>query len=247
MATSSDKRAGSPILAGLGGFLLGAATVLFILWLYKTPAGRDSGAVEDTGEDAPATSQTPPAPPPAEGVTEGSEDGRPWLRVPVPVPPGQLAERNLLVPVEGIRREQLLDTFGDARGGGSRAHQALDIMAPRGTQVLAVEDGKIQKLFESKQGGLTIYQFDPSETYAYYYAHLDRYADGLKEGQQVRKGQVLGEVGSTGNAGPDSPHLHFAIFRLTPEKKWWKGDPLNPFDVLRGQPPGREGGGEPSR
>lgn len=226
-------------MAGLGGFLLGAATVLFILWLYKTPAGRDSGAVEGTGEDAPATSQappSPPAPPPAEGVAAGGEDGRPWLRVPVPVPPGQLADRNLLVPVEGIRREQLLDTFGDARGGGSRVHQALDIMAPRGTQVLAVEDGKIQKLFESKQGGLTIYQFDPSETYAYYYAHLDRYAGGLKEGQQVRKGQVLGEVGSTGNAGPDSPHLHFAIFRLTPEKQWWKGDPLNPFDVLRGGP-----------
>lgn len=215
---------GRVILAGLGGFLVGSATVLFVLWLYRTPAAQHTAsqpvvaAPERRGPATPPVSPSTPAPPAAR----------------TPVPSGDLARRELLVPVQGIGREQLADTFGDARGGGTRPHEALDIMAPRNTPVLAVEDGKIQKLFTSDQGGLTIYQFDPAETYAYYYAHLDRYADGLKEGQAVRKGQVIGYVGITGNASPDGPHLHFAIFRLTPEKQWWKGDPLNPFDALRG-------------
>ena len=96
----------------------------------------------------------------------------------------------------------------------------------------AVEDGHIQKLFTSKAGGLTIYQFDPTGTFTYYYAHLDRYADGLGEGQLVKRGDVIGYVGSTGNASPDAPHLHFAIFRLGPEKQWWKGEPINPYLVF---------------
>jgi peptidoglycan LD-endopeptidase LytH len=262
--TAREKRAGNPmILAGLGGFLLGAATVLFILWLYRTPAGRGFGETEvaeappvvaapEEGE-APVTPSEAPetqAPPVAETAppTEGTPgESRPWLQVPSPVAAGDLASRGLLVPVQGIGREQLSNTYGDSRGGGSRTHEALDIMAPRNTPVLAVEDGKISKLFTSQQGGLTIYQFDPTETYAYYYAHLDRYASGLKEGQTVRKGQVIGYVGVTGNANPEGPHLHFAIFRLTPEKKWWKGDPLNPFDVLRGRQLGRGDDGEPTR
>lgn len=259
-----EKRSGSPvILAGLGGFLLGAATVLFILWLYRTPAGLDSSDVATAPppppvisadpEEAPVTpsaSPTTPPPPVAETAppVEGTPgESRPWLQVPSPVPAGDLATRGLLVPVQGIGRQQLQDTFGDPRGGGARTHGALDIMAPRGTPVLAVEDGKIQKLFTSDQGGLTIYQFDPSETYAYYYAHLDRYAKGLHEGETVRKGQVIGYVGSTGNANPEGPHLHFAIFRLTTEKQWWKGDPLNPFEVLRGRRLGRGDDGEPTR
>ncbi len=135
--------------------------------------------------------------------------------------------------MQGIRPSQLQNTYDHSRSGG-RVHEAIDIMAPRDTPVLAVEDGKIAKLFTSKQGGLTIYQFDPSETYAYYYAHLDRYAPGIKEGDQVRRGQVVGYVGSTGNATPEGPHLHFAIFRLTSEKKWWDGQPINPFPVLGG-------------
>jgi murein DD-endopeptidase MepM/ murein hydrolase activator NlpD len=259
---SNDKRTGSPIVAGLGGFLLGAATVLFILWLYKTPSARnfsgESGeapppvvaAPEGEGPVTPSTSPDGPLPPTAETAppAEGTpDDSRPWLQVPSPVPSGELAERGLLVPVQGIEREKLANTFGDPRGGGTRSHQALDIMAPQGTPVVAVEDGKIQKLFESKQGGLTIYQFDPSESYAYYYAHLQKYAAGLKEGQSVRRGQVIGYVGVTGNANPEGPHLHFAIFRLTPEKQWWKGDPLNPFDVLRGRRLGRGDDGAPAR
>jgi peptidoglycan LD-endopeptidase LytH len=259
-AREKREKKGSPVvLAGLGGFLLGAATVLFVLWLYRTPAAFDTGetaapppVVADPGEApvTPSTSPSAPAPPVAETAppAQGTPgESRPWLQVPSPVPAGDLATRGLLVPVQGIGREQLHDTFRDPRGGGARPHGALDIMAPRNTPVLAVEDGKIQKLFTSDQGGLTIYQFDPSETYAYYYAHLQRYTDGLEEGQTVRKGQVIGYVGTTGNAGPDSPHLHFAIFRLTPEKKWWKGDPLNPFEVLRGRRLGRVIEGEPAR
>jgi peptidoglycan LD-endopeptidase LytH len=141
-----------------------------------------------------------------------------------------LRERDLEMPVKGVHRRNLRDTFSDGRG--SRAHEALDIMAPRHTPIRAVEDGRIQKLFTSKAGGFTIYQFDPTETFSYYYAHLDRYADGLREGQPVRRGDVIGYVGSSGNASPDAPHLHFAIFRLTPERRWWKGEPINPYPVF---------------
>jgi murein DD-endopeptidase MepM/ murein hydrolase activator NlpD len=140
----------------------------------------------------------------------------------------------LIIPVAGIRPSQLTDSYSDRRGG-ARTHEALDIMAPRGAEVLAAADGKIVKLFDSKPGGLTIYEFDPSESVAYYYAHLDRYAAGIAEGLQVKQGQVIGYVGSTGNASPNAPHLHFAIFRLGPEKRWWQGTPINPYPYLRGQ------------
>jgi len=144
-----------------------------------------------------------------------------------------LRDRDLKIPVEGADDDDLRDTFFDSRGG-SRAHEALDIMAPRHTQVLAADDGVIKKLFMSKGGGgITIYQFDPTETYCYYYAHLDRYAANLKEGQRVRRGDVIGYVGSTGNASADAPHLHFAIFRLGPERQWWKGEPINPYPILK--------------
>ncbi len=142
----------------------------------------------------------------------------------------QLRDRDLTVPVDGVERDDLVDTFTDARG--SRSHEALDIIAPRNTRVRAVDDGRIQKLFTSIAGGLTIYQFDPSGTFAYYYAHLERYADGLREGQTVDAGDVIGYVGSTGNASPDAPHLHFAIFRLGPERHWWKGEAINPYPIL---------------
>ena len=130
-----------------------------------------------------------------------------------------LRDRDLDIPVDGVDAEDLRDTYSEARG--SRSHEALDIIAPRNTKVRAVENGRIEKLFTSKAGGLTIYEFDPTETFAYYYAHLDRYEDGLREGQIVKRGEVIGYVGSTGNASPDAPHLHFAVFRLTPASLWW--------------------------
>lgn len=144
----------------------------------------------------------------------------------------QLRLRVLTLPVQGVTPAQLSDTYTQARAAGA-PHEAIDIMSPRGTPVLAVEDGKVAKLFLSKPGGITIYQFDPASQYAYYYAHLDRYAEGLAEGASLRKGQVIGYVGSTGNASPDAPHLHFAIFKLGPERQWWRGTPLNPYLVWR--------------
>ncbi len=143
-----------------------------------------------------------------------------------------LRQRRLEMPVDGIKPSALHDTFSDSRALG-RPHEAIDIMAARGTPVRAVEDGTVAKLFTSVAGGLTIYQFDPSGAFCYYYAHLNSYADGMKEGQPVRRGEVIGYVGSTGNAAENAPHLHFAIFRLTPEHKWWKGDAINPYPVLK--------------
>jgi murein DD-endopeptidase MepM/ murein hydrolase activator NlpD len=149
-----------------------------------------------------------------------------------PVPdgtvPDDLLTKDLAMPVPGIKAEDITPQFYDARG--ERGHEALDIIAMRGEPVVAVDDGRITKLFLSKPGGITVYQFDPTETYAYYYAHLDRYADGLAEGDTVKRGQVIGYVGSTGNAV--QPHLHFAIFRLGPEKQWWKGEALDPYSAL---------------
>ena len=143
-----------------------------------------------------------------------------------------LRSRALTLPVQGIAASQLGDTYSQARAAGT-PHEAIDIMAARGTPVRAVEDGPVARLFLSKPGGITIYQFDPTSQYAYYYAHLDRYADGVAEGAALRKGQVIGYVGSTGNASPDAPHLHFAIFKLGPERQWWRGTPLNPYRVWR--------------
>lgn len=143
-----------------------------------------------------------------------------------------LEERDLIVPVQGVERSSLVSNYDDDRGSG-RKHEALDILAPRGTPVVAIEGGRIVKLFNSARGGLSVYQFDPSEQFCYYYAHLDGYAPGLEEGQVVEQGQTLGFVGTTGNAPKNTPHLHFGISKLGEDKKWWDGTPLDPVDVLR--------------
>jgi murein DD-endopeptidase MepM/ murein hydrolase activator NlpD len=144
---------------------------------------------------------------------------------------GALQSRTLTFPVPGVKTSDVLDTFYDKRGS-DRIHEATDIMAARGVPVLAVDDGVIKKLFLSVPGGKTIYQFDPSEKYCYYYAHLDAYAPGIEEGMNVRRGQTIGFVGSTGNASANAPHLHFGIFELGPEKQYWKGTPINPYPLL---------------
>ena len=172
-----------------------------------------------------STSSTPPATPAAPDAPSVPAPAAPTTSTSAP-PTG------LLLPVQGVDVAQIHDTFDDARGS-ERRHEALDIMAPAGTPVLAVADGTIEKLFTSDRGGLTIYQFEPAGTYAYYYAHLQAYAPGIVEGQPVRRGDVLGTVGSTGNADPAAPHLHFAVFRLTPEKQWWTGEPVNPYPLLQ--------------
>lgn len=139
----------------------------------------------------------------------------------------------LRIPVEGIAAKDLVDSFADARGQ-DRVHDALDIMAAEGTPVLAVADGPVVKLFDSVPGGITLYQFDEAGQVAFYYAHLQRYAEGVQEGKILSQGDVLGYVGHTGNANPAAPHLHFAIFVLGPEKRWWQGEAINPYPLLAG-------------
>ena len=138
----------------------------------------------------------------------------------------------LIIPVAGVTSDQLLDTFSAARGEG-RVHDAIDIPAPKGTPVLAVAGGKILKLFQSKAGGTTVYHLSGDEKFIYYYAHLDRYADGLYEGQIVRQGETIAYVGDTGNAGTGNYHLHFSIAITSDPKRWWEGVNINPYPLLR--------------
>jgi hypothetical protein len=136
----------------------------------------------------------------------------------------------IAIPVQGVARTQLRDTYTESRG--TRAHDAIEILAPRGTPVLSATDGKLLKLFSSKAGGLMVYASDPSDRFIFMYGHLDRYADGLKEGMSLKRGQALGYVGTTGNAPPNTPHLHFAIARGRPSVAWWRGTPVNPYPLL---------------
>lgn len=239
---AGEKKPGSwkVPLAGLGGFILGAATVLLVVTLYGQLGGRPP---EPRTVSPPPPMAASPAPTPAAPETERPAapvptPGTPALTAPRPSvlpaapPPADLAARQLLIPVQGVQPQGLQDTFDNSRSGG-RVHDAIDILAPRNTPVLAVEPGRIVKLFTSAKGGLTIYQFDPTETYCYYYAHLERYAPGLAEGNQVARGQVIGYVGTSGDAPANTPHLHFAITRLLPQKNWWQGEALNPYPILR--------------
>jgi murein DD-endopeptidase MepM/ murein hydrolase activator NlpD len=171
----------------------------------------------------------PPAPAPKVPLPPASEAPKPES---LPDAIALLRSRRLTLPVKDLDRKDLRSSFDEARSGGRR-HEALDILSPRNTPVLAVEDGTIARLFTSKAGGITVYQFDPTSRFAYYYAHLQKYADGLKDGDRVKRGQVLGYVGTTGNAPPETPHLHFAIFKLGDDRKWWQGTALDPYAVLR--------------
>jgi murein DD-endopeptidase MepM/ murein hydrolase activator NlpD len=161
-------------------------------------------------------------------------------------PPVTLAEgiwvgpAGLAVPVQGVKPAQLSDTFTQARAGGARTHDALDIMAAEGTPVVSASDGTVEKLFRSQGGGgITVYVRSPDQRWTYYYAHLQGYAPGLAEGQQVKRGQFLGRVGHSGNANPAGPHLHFAINRMNPGEKWYQGTPINPYPLLAGKPVAR--------
>ena len=145
----------------------------------------------------------------------------------------ELRRHALRLPIDEAKVAAMEGGFAEARRGEPHGHEAVDILAPRNTSVRAVEDGKIAKLFTSKAGGITIYQFDPSERFVYYYAHLDHYANGLHEGQLVARGEVIGYVGTTGNAPANTPHLHFAISQLDDDKRWWKGTAIDPYLVFR--------------
>jgi murein DD-endopeptidase MepM/ murein hydrolase activator NlpD len=140
----------------------------------------------------------------------------------------------LVVPVAGVQPGQLADTWGDARGDGTRQHHAIDIMAPRGTPVVAAAAGTVEKIFESANGGHTVYIRRTDGTWQDYYAHLDGYASDLREGIQVKQGQQIGTVGSSGDASPEAPHLHYEIHRMAPGDGWSKGTEVNPYPILRG-------------
>lgn len=249
----TSQARGPAILRGmllfLTGLLVGANLVYFLMTRdagTPKPIAQPAAAAPDDAAAPPTTVAPSPSVatngPPADDTPVAATKPR---RAPAPadavaataatMPPAAApVASGLQLPVRGVRPEQLVDTYHQARGG-TRIHEALDIMAPRGTAVLAATDGRVEKLFTSNAGGLTVYQFDPARTHAYYYAHLERYAPGLREGQQLRRGDVIGEVGSTGNADPEAPHLHFAIFRLGPEKRWWEGTPVNPYPLLAGR------------
>lgn len=225
------------------GFVAGALLVALIVSKYGKaigqpaagPAASSAAVRADDGMadvDTPILEEAPvPVPVPAPGATSPARSADPTATI-VPVSPDELADRDLEIPVEGIKPEQLTRSFEDRRSG-TRAHEAIDIPAPRNTPVKAVDDGTIARLFFSKAGGITIYQFDPSERFCYYYAHLERYADGLREGDRVKKGQIIGYVGVSGNAPKNTPHLHFAVFRLSAAKRWWEGTPIDPYEILR--------------
>jgi murein DD-endopeptidase MepM/ murein hydrolase activator NlpD len=138
----------------------------------------------------------------------------------------------LVVPVAGVTPAELSDTWGQSRAEGEREHHAIDIMAPRGTPVLAAAAGTVEKLFESKDGGHTIYIRRTDPVWIDYYAHLDTYATDLREGIKIRAGQQIGTVGSTGNAGADAPHLHYEIKQMAAGEPWWQGTDINPYPIL---------------
>jgi murein DD-endopeptidase MepM/ murein hydrolase activator NlpD len=188
-----------------------------------SPAGAavsPAAAPEPPPSPSPGPSPTPEASPQARGLFDD--------------PGSALASMRLLIPVEGVRPEQLQDTFKDSRSEG-RVHDAIDIVAPRGTPVLAATDGRVVKLFQSARGGVTFYQLAAAdERYVLYYAHLERYAEGLSEGHVARRGETVGYVGDTGNATPGNTHLHFQIYRVADPKRFWTGENLNPYPLLRG-------------
>jgi peptidoglycan LD-endopeptidase LytH len=193
------------------GLLIACATVAAELWRKGVDLDAQSSGTTDL--DTPA--------------------GGPALRGLDSVALAELRARNLAFPVQGVAPDRLINSFQESRGAGTRLHRAVDIMAPRRTPVRAVEAGTIARLDSSAAGGISVYQFDPDQRYCYYYAHLDAYAPGLEEGDKVERGQVLGYVGTTGNAPKTTPHLHFAIYRLSDSKQWWAGTALNPYPVFR--------------
>lgn len=220
------------------GFFLAGALLLAVLGTIRYFANRATEDAKPNATPAPSATLLPsptvvssisantptpeasPSPSPSSTIASPSTDFA-----------GSLPYR-LIIPVADVRPEQLRDTFTEARSEGRR-HDAIDIIAPRGAAVKAAADGKIARLFNSEKGGITLYQLSPDQQFVFYYAHLDAYADGVKDGKPVTQGEVIGYVGDTGNAVPGNTHLHFAVWRISDPKKFWDGENLNPFPLLR--------------
>ena len=206
---------------------------IVLVWLSRRQTYRNVISVSPSPVSDPSPSPTSPLTfvsptPELSPVAAPSTDQPPTQASPTPF----VQTSGLIIPVAGVSKDQLLDTFSAARGDG-RVHDAIDIIAPKGTPVLAVSPGKILKLFQSKAGGTTIYQLSADEKFIYYYAHLERYADGLYEGQFVVQGETIAYVGDTGNAGAGNFHLHFSIATTSNPKRWWEGVNINPYPLLR--------------
>jgi murein DD-endopeptidase MepM/ murein hydrolase activator NlpD len=233
-------RRGRTIPAFIACFSAGIA----VGWWMHAAAGRDDTVVEIAAPKPTATAGEEPVRPGLDNSATPlvSRSEPPGARPVSPEvkgetisadPVAELRRHDLALPIDEADVDDMKGHFAQRRGGGARGHEAVDILVPRHTPIRAVEDGTIARLFFSKAGGTTIYQFDPERRFCYYYAHLERYAPGLSEGQQVSKGDVIGFVGTSGNAPPNTPHLHFAIFELTDQKRWWDGKPLDPYLVFR--------------
>lgn len=210
------------------------ATVVSAAWIVAGFSFLDQPADEAPPQEINETVATTTTPDREPQVQPRSIEGK------IETPPALASEPSngaaLSIPVQGVSANELSDTFNDQRGGGARVHEAIDIMAPKGTSVIAAAPGRIERLFQSDAGGNTIYVRSQDSKMIYYYAHLDQYADGLNEGEQVKRGQFLGTVGSTGNANIDAPHLHFAVMRTTPAAKWWEpATAVNPYPMLGGR------------
>jgi peptidoglycan LD-endopeptidase LytH len=220
-----------PIPLLLAAFCAGVLTG----WLLRTPpsmsaAPRASAVVDSAAVIAPTRT-----------VTDRREASARPDPLRIGPPPGledavaELRERHLRMPLDDVKAESFKGGFAEQRtGSGAHQHEAADMLAPRNTPVHAVDAGVIAKLFFSKAGGRTIYQFDAGGRFCYYYAHLESYAAALREGQRVERGDVIGYVGTSGNAPPGTPHLHFAVFVLGPERHWWQGTPIDPYELFRG-------------
>ncbi len=207
-------------------FSAGALTMLMAGVAYEVFAPRAPAP-----SPVPELAASPPAGASGERPPARANDPFPANAIAAPATASGVAPR-LLIPVQGVAAASLIDTYEAARGEGRR-HDAIDIMAPRGTPVLATADGVVMKLFESELGGITLYQLAPDRRTIYYYAHLDRYSRGMVEGRALRRGEVLGYVGNTGSAGPGNYHLHFEISTTENPSQYWGGVPRNPYPLLR--------------
>ncbi len=214
--------------------IVATATLTSAFWIVAGGSLLDmAGDNSQLGKTRPAEAEPSPTGTALAGEQRPQNDQADPLHTgPVSLPGGP-GSGNMMIPVLNVRPADLTDTFSDARGGGARLHEALDIMAPDGTTVVAATPGTIEKLFRSEAGGNTIYIRSTDRLTIAYYAHLKAYAEGLQEGQKVRRGQRLGSVGSSGNASRDAPHLHFAVLRTTADADWWEpATAINPYPLL---------------
>ena len=235
MKTTAGRRA--RVLPVLAACFLAGGIVGWWLRDQGPPHPVAEGIARVVASPAASGSSRPPAAAAARPADRPmSTTGEPTMSAAV-APEGMVLEelqrRALRVPIDGADVERMKGSFEEHRSGaGGHEHDAVDILAPRDTPIHAVEDGTIAKLFFSKAGGVTIYQFDPTRQFCYYYAHLERYASGVRDGQRVARGDVIGYVGTSGNAPPGTPHLHFGVYQLTPEHRWWQGRAINPYLVF---------------